>query len=384
MNQNRTDGSATHLLREVLNGMPVSALQELTLDALLQQLAQCLQCDLALLDAEQTLLAMTGKEWIPMLSSKSSGQHDLPPFAPTASCFAVPLSLRLQNQTGGWLLVHVKRKEAQNAWLAQACDILELFSYLMPTSSMQNVEEQILRAVIDGEPVRKDLAVSLHFSLSYVTMLWTLNCPNADKAHKIRELLRTFAHENNQRFFSCRFDSLHVMLLYGPEPLVLSVDSIRAPLDELLDGCCLAYWRVVDKRSISDIFELMRQAQAYLPSAYPLQRVFSQHNVLLVMHSLGVCGNRPLYEAQQQLLQTLLDHDRLHNSKYVDTLSSFLLDAHGDLSGACKLLYIHPNTLKYRLSKIGQLLGHSVRNTSDPLLYLSLLQHRLKNETPNE
>lgn len=382
MNHLNADGYAAHVLREVLDSMPVSTLQELTLDTLLQQLAQLLQCDLALLDAEQTLLAMTGKDWIPLFSSKASSKNELPPFAPTASSFAIPLSLRLQSQTGGWLLVHVKRTEVQRPRLAQACDVLELFSRLMPTSTMQNMEEQILRAVLGGEPVRKDLAAALHFSLSSVSMLITLHCPAAETLAKIRDLLRIYARENAQRFFFCTFDSLHIMLLFGSKPLHTDITTINDQLEESLSGGCLVYWQISDKRAIGDIYGLIRQAHPYLLTAYPLRHVFSQHNVLLISHCLNVHGQRELFEAQRQILQALLDHDEVHNSKYIDTLSSYLLDANGDLAHACRLLYIHPNTLKYRLGKIARLLGRSVHNISDPLLYLSLLQHRLKSEAP--
>ncbi len=56
-------------------------------------------------------------------------------------------------------------------------------------------------------------------------------------------------------------------------------------------------------------------------------------------------------------LARLIDYDRRHDAKLVDTLAAWL-EAFGDVSAAAKALVVHPNTFRYRLrrlSEVGQI-----------------------------
>lgn len=74
-------------------------------------------------------------------------------------------------------------------------------------------------------------------------------------------------------------------------------------------------------------------------------------------------------------LDLLAHHDALHNSDHLATLGAYL-DAFGDVAGAARLLDIHPNTLRYRLKRIVELLGVDL---TDPVTRFTIeLQWRLR------
>jgi hypothetical protein len=74
-------------------------------------------------------------------------------------------------------------------------------------------------------------------------------------------------------------------------------------------------------------------------------------------------------------LDLLNQHDALHNSDHLATLGAYL-DAFGDVAGAARLLDIHPNTLRYRLKRIVELLGVDL---TDPVTRFTIeLQWRLR------
>lgn len=58
---------------------------------------------------------------------------------------------------------------------------------------------------------------------------------------------------------------------------------------------------------------------------------------------LNVCGP----------VSRLVEYDRAHRSNLVDTLSAWL-DAFGDVNSAAEAVHVHPNTFRYRLSRIAE------------------------------
>jgi carbohydrate diacid regulator len=56
-----------------------------------------------------------------------------------------------------------------------------------------------------------------------------------------------------------------------------------------------------------------------------------------------------------------------------------LIDTNGDMNKAAQRLFVHRNTLRYRLDKITEITGKDPRKTTDLLhLYLSFLNHELE------
>jgi sugar diacid utilization regulator len=71
-----------------------------------------------------------------------------------------------------------------------------------------------------------------------------------------------------------------------------------------------------------------------------------------------------------ETLQPLVEYDRTHRSDLVTTLRTYL-DAGLNLTRTAKALYVHPNTVEYRLRRIRELSSRDPR-TPDDLLILSL------------
>ncbi|MEW6308311.1 MAG: PucR family transcriptional regulator ligand-binding domain-containing protein [Bacillota bacterium] len=85
---------------------------------------------------------------------------------------------------------------------------------------------------------------------------------------------------------------------------------------------------------------------------------------------LPMAGSRDLREFCRDTLEPLLASDRADGSEYVKTLRHFL--AHnGNLNGAARALYVHRNTLRYRLERIGSLL-HTDLSDNEARLKLQL------------
>jgi hypothetical protein len=71
-------------------------------------------------------------------------------------------------------------------------------------------------------------------------------------------------------------------------------------------------------------------------------------------------------------LRVLADHDRQHRSDYVGTLRAFL-DSFGDVATAAAIMGVHPNTFRYRLRRLTEIVGIDLEDPIERLvLHLQL------------
>lgn len=110
---------------------------------------------------------------------------------------------------------------------------------------------------------------------------------------------------------------------------------------------------------------------------------------LLSLHEIGFAktclnsingGEEHLREKMQILHVLEMDDSRLDSDLY-ETLAVFYFDAHMSVSETASLMFVHPNTVKYRLKKISEKLGCSVTDMPEMLeLYTAIALKRLLDE----
>ncbi|MBU2698885.1 PucR family transcriptional regulator [Pimelobacter sp. 30-1] len=83
-------------------------------------------------------------------------------------------------------------------------------------------------------------------------------------------------------------------------------------------------------------------------------------SLLLELRDLAVArGDRPAGP-----IACLLEYDESHDSGLIETLKAWL-DAFGDVTAAASVLFIHPNTLRYRLRRLADVSGMDLDDPED-------------------
>lgn len=108
--------------------------------------------------------------------------------------------------------------------------------------------------------------------------------------------------------------------------------------------------------------------------ALDLARTRAQHGEVLSSADLGLYGLIARGSTRQSLdsivegaLGPLLEADAAGGSEYVKTLDAFLASDRR-LERAANRLHVHPNTVRYRLAKVQEMLGVSLRDVDDRFL----------------
>ncbi len=95
---------------------------------------------------------------------------------------------------------------------------------------------------------------------------------------------------------------------------------------------------------------------------------------------VGTAGPERLDALVRTTLGPVLDYDAARGSELLHTLDVYLAER-GQLARASERLFIHVNTLRQRLDRIGQLLGPSWREPDEALQVQLALQLRRIAET---
>ncbi|MGW4327860.1 PucR family transcriptional regulator [Nocardia sp. NPDC004573] len=112
-------------------------------------------------------------------------------------------------------------------------------------------------------------------------------------------------------------------------------------------------------------------------AATPASRVTTlaeARTAVLLGEVLDLVGSRP--ELRDPRLRALFDYDRKHSASLRDSVETYLRE-HGDVRAAAAVLCVHPNTLRYRLRRVEEVLGMNLDDPADRLLLeIQLALHR--------
>ena len=114
------------------------------------------------------------------------------------------------------------------------------------------------------------------------------------------------------------------------------------------------------RKEVDDILRVTTQ-QPDLPAIANLADV---HTRVLLSHISDELERHP--RLRHPGVTTMVAHDSTHKTGYASSVVAWL-DAFGDITVASESLHIHPNTLRYRLRRIGELFGVTLDNPDERL-----------------
>ncbi|MFD9129466.1 PucR family transcriptional regulator, partial [Kitasatospora sp. NPDC059571] len=100
------------------------------------------------------------------------------------------------------------------------------------------------------------------------------------------------------------------------------------------------------------------------PGAAAVAGLADVHARVLLARVADELARRP--ELRHPAVAAMVAHDREHRTEYARSVAAWL-DAVGSVAAAAQRLGVHPNTLKYRLRRAGQLFGLDLEHPDDRL-----------------
>ena len=254
------------------------------------------------------------------------------------------------------------REPLSEDMLWQASECVRLFIHIWNKNHGKFVISELVRAIINDEPVHKQqLAQMFRVRIEDLNQMW-LFIPRQEQTEHDEQLLRSCTD-----YFSAFSDP--VLVSYYEDTLVVFTRALRNGKQdegelfgspERLD-CVLRRYEII----CCDCLDNSTDArQAYLVSmahwraarkTYPRAKVLRTEDVMFAKLCQEIMSSRENLDQYLKIISSL----RSANVELIPTLTVYLLDAGSSMAETARLLYVHLNTVKYRLRQVQELTGFS-------------------------
>ena len=266
--------------------------------------------------------------------------------------------------------------------LEQAADTLRICINIWGRQSGTDAVNELVRAILQDEPLRmRRLAGIFHIDIASIHELWLFCCTDAGKVKKHMkeycELMRQYA----DTVFGAVFEGMPVMCLSTPHSLretekvmVGMIADMRAVWpDAVIVRCC----------GLNNTTDCRKAYLTVLDALEDVRNIFPDRCLVLQGELEFAAECRKLIDGGEDAVMrslaplTALKSDS-ESGDLLETVCTYLLDCDGSVTKTAGKLFLHRNTIKYRLQRITDMLGYHPAKMPEMMgLYRSAAVYRL-------
>ncbi|GLC90584.1 PucR family transcriptional regulator [Lysinibacillus piscis] len=243
-------------------------------------------------------------------------------------------------------------------------------------------EYALVKAIVNDESEKmRRLAKLLHIDVSAIQMMWLVSINDLSKEKNIRvELDEQLSKYYKTRVIQCIDHCMIVLLgnaMYKFHEFDIAHEFIETTGYQAKISATVYCPKMKDTKAVRQMYQLVNQIGEKAHTIYPMRKLFTAAEMRSMKRAidLSIQGEETVDEYVSVIEPILQDSESL------STLIVFLLDANGSFDECGKILYIHKNTVKYRMKKISELIGHDVTVYSEFYdVYMACMIYRLIND----
>lgn len=269
--------------------------------------------------------------------------------------------------------------------LQQVAEVMQLVVNLWGRHHAQVATKELVRAILQDEPVKmRRLAEIFHIDVASLHSMWILK--GEEKASlwakdPIVSELKSLLSGYSTSLLMDSYEGVYTIFMNGPGSLedekAMSL-GIRECLDEYeVDAVLICCNRL---NTTDEVRRAFLEHQNYLEDArqiFPGKRVFQLSEISFARQCREILEKGEASIWQETAILAPIMKDREYNELW-RTLSVYLLDAQSGVTRTAEMLYVHKNTVKYRIRRCSQILGFSVGHQPESMeLYRAAALMRL-------
>lgn len=262
---------------------------------------------------------------------------------------------------------------------AQSVELLQVAMNLWGKKHGEVSEYALVQAILNDESEKMyRLANHLKIDVKGIGLMWLLQLNDLREEKKLKEDILTYASKYYKTCVAQLMDDQLIVLLgnycHNDSELELGEAYLQtSPYQEMIDSIVLCP-RLRNTTDVRMTYQLVNRVALQLPRLFHGKKSFSISEIRQVAHAsqLIQAGEAEVEETLSVLAPIMESKEQLM------TLCSFLLDAGADFQVCSEQLFIHKNTVKYRIKKISEALGYNVMRFSESYeCYVACLTYRL-------
>ena len=208
--------------------------------------------------------------------------------------------------------------------------------------------------------------------------MWLLQLNDLREEKKLKEDILAYASKFYKTCVAQLIDDQLIVLLgnycHNDSELELGEAYLLAsPYQDSIDSIVLCP-RLRNTTDVRMTYQLVNKVALQLPKLFHGKKSFSISEIRQVAYATKLIqAGEAEVEETLSVLAPIMD-----SKEQLMTLCSFLLDAGADFQVCSEQLFIHKNTVKYRIKKISEALGYNVMRFSESYeCYVACLTYRL-------
>ncbi|MEA4963136.1 PucR family transcriptional regulator [Lutispora sp.] len=291
----------------------------------------------------------------------------------------------IQSADSKLIMVTVKEKDDLTVdCCKQIKYVLKTYINLWTKDYGQMNTKQLISAIINDEPEKMArIAEILHLdveSLSYAYFFYSRDDDhNFGHLQTAKQIIRDFLPSYKNNFLVDIFDETVVVFANRTRERIDSdlPNLLQELADKGLPYRVITNARAVTTQNVKEAYWLYQSYKKYIPIIFRQKEIITNGEVLFIKRA------KSLFDQRQEI--PLLDEEmcaRFYTEKrekdLTNTLETFLLDADMDLTKTSQLLFVHKNTVKYRIKCIEDILGYKLNRMPESYdLHLAAALNRL-------
>ncbi|MGE7915044.1 PucR family transcriptional regulator [Lysinibacillus xylanilyticus] len=242
-------------------------------------------------------------------------------------------------------------------------------------------EYALVKAIINDESEKmRRLANVLNIDVSAIQMMWLINIKDLSEEKKIRDELKEQLSKYYQTTVIQCIDHYIIVLLgnglnkfheFEIASEYIETTNYNSQISEIIYSP-----KMKNTKAVRQMYQLVNLVGKKVHTIYPMRKLYTAAEVRSMKRAIDLSK-----QGEEVIEEYLSVIDPILNDKEsLNTLIAFLLDANGNFDECGKILYIHKNTVKYRIKKISELIGNDVTGYSEFYdVYMACMIYRLIN-----
>ncbi len=246
--------------------------------------------------------------------------------------------------------------------LRQAAETVQLAVGLWSRQHDRAVISELVKAILQDEPIKmRRLADLFHIDVASVNAMWIAAAEgNTVFSSELPDIVRELARQYCKTAFADIFEGDLVLFMDGPDSIQDAEALKEAFLECLPRGAVLArFSNLKDTSAVREAFLASRDYAADAGRVFPERACFFGEEIFFVK----TCRQR-IEQGEAAVAEALNPLDSLRGARDADelkrTLAVYLLDTERGVGETAEKLFLHKNTIKYRLRCISDNLGYRV------------------------
>ena len=363
----RDQMAGANLVSELLEQAAGLLPHQRTVDSMLRMLADRLHASVVLMDSSRRVLNEAA--WPRSIDNAIKERLTAAEFpAPGAWGYCEPVdvhiyrdSIQTQERHAMDLLIFKEGSALDVVLARQAVEVVQLTVSIWSNKHDRIVIGELVRAILQDEPMKmRRLADIFHIDIASINSMWIISGDTAEDREKLADVLEPVLRDTracSEAAIADIYEGEMVLFMIGPG----NIQDVRALTEAIGNGLAGRGIRATLTRchalnTTTRVREAFLSHQVALPAAkrvFPGQWAYTLEQIDFARQCQELIGRgeRAVQEALR-CVAALQDGDGL-----LETLECYLLDARMHVTLTAEKMFLHKNTIKYRLQRIADRLG---------------------------